>query len=79
MPDEHRRFARIRHELDHQSDRGAAILAASYVDLALERALKIRLKDRKLPKKESLFDRLFKGYGPLSSFSARIEPPMRLN
>lgn len=54
-------------EIKKQSDRPAAIVGASYVDLALRAALEQRLTD--IP---DVVYRLFEDNGPLQSFSARI-------
>jgi DNA-binding MltR family transcriptional regulator len=48
------------------SDRAAAILASSYLEEALGEYIKLFLVE------DSSIDELFRGYGPLSSFSARI-------
>lgn len=73
MPEEIVRFHRVRLELVSQTDRGAAVLGGAYVDSILCEAIKTRLRDLKLPKQVTLFGRLFKGYGPLAAFSARID------
>ncbi len=74
MSDDTFRFLRIRKELDAESDRGAAMLSAAYVDSWLEKAIKSRLCDTKVKKDETLFDRLFKsGNAPIQSFSAKID------
>lgn len=69
-----KRFTRLRLELKRQSDRGAAILGAPYVELALERAVKTRVADAKVRRDKTLFDRLFKDRNaPLGTFSAKID------
>lgn len=54
-------------EFRGESDRAAAILAASFLDEALAAAIRSQFVD------DPSVDELFTGYGPLSSFSARIE------
>jgi Mannitol repressor len=49
-----------------ESDRGAAILAGSFVEHALGQYIKFRIRDKKVA------DTLFDAMGPLSSFSQRI-------
>lgn len=49
----------------NESDRGAAVLAASFTECFLEKLLRSFMRD------DSLIDELFIGYGPLSTFSAR--------
>jgi DNA-binding MltR family transcriptional regulator len=49
-----------------ESDRGAAILAGSFVEHAVGQYLKSRIRDKKVA------DELFNAMGPLSSFSQRI-------
>lgn len=73
MPPDIVRFHRIRLELLSQSDRGAAVLGGAYADTVLGEALKSKLRDLNLPNKETLHKRLFRHYGPLSTFSARID------
>lgn len=58
----------IIHELDHQSDRGVALIAAALVDVALGRLMRCRLADYK-----DCGQLLFEKEGaPLSTFSNRI-------
>lgn len=64
---------RVRLELEKESDRGAAIIAGSYAELALENAIKSVLKNRQIKKDVALFDRLFDGYAPFATFSAKID------
>lgn len=59
----------IIHELENQSDRGAALIAASMADIALRWAMQCRLVDFK-----DFAEVLFLREGaPLSSFAARIK------
>jgi DNA-binding MltR family transcriptional regulator len=51
----------------NESDRGAAILAASFLDNEITKRLKGFLVEHRDMKD------LFKGYGPLNSFSAKID------
>jgi len=62
--DDHNDFSK---QYDGESDRASAILASSFLDNCLENFLKEKLADHKIK------DNLFKGYGPLSSFSARTD------
>src|SRR5579875_319519 len=73
LPEPIIRFHRIRLELQTQSDRGAAILGGAYVESILEGAIKARLIDLKINEGQTLFGRLFTGYGPLATFSAKID------
>ena len=57
------------HELEHQSDRGAALVAASMVQIALTRTMRCRIADYK-DCVEILFD---KDGAPLGTFSATIK------
>lgn len=50
-----------------ETDRAAAVLAASFVECFLEKLLKWFMRD------DSLTDDLFVGHGPLSTFSARSD------
>lgn len=59
----------ILHELDNQSDRGVALIAAAIVDLSLGRLMRCRLVDYKNCS-EILFE---KEGAPLSAFSAKIK------
>jgi hypothetical protein len=51
----------------NESDRAAAILAASYLDSYLEECIKFFLVD------DPYIEKLFKGTSPLSTFSSRID------
>jgi DNA-binding MltR family transcriptional regulator len=55
--------------LQSHSDQTAAIIASSAVEVALESAIKTRLRRLKLADTESLFG----GTGPLATFSAKIQ------
>jgi DNA-binding MltR family transcriptional regulator len=50
-----------------ESDRGAVVLAASYLDSLLEELLRAAMVE------DSRFETVLGGFGPLSGFSARIE------
>ena len=50
-----------------ETDRAAAVLAASFTECYLEKLLRFFMRD------DSLIDKLFTGYGPLSTFSARSD------
>src|ERR1700733_4779557 len=51
------------------SESGTVLVAALILDTELERALKVTMR----PLNKQMNDRLFKGYGPLGSFSAKID------
>ena len=54
-------------EIYHQTDRGAVLIAAAYLDERLADALKARtIRNKKIE------DRIYKGFGPLATFSAKI-------
>ncbi len=55
-------------EIEGQRDRPAVIASASYLEHRLGETLKCVLEQHK-----AVADRVFKGYGPLSSFSAKID------
>jgi hypothetical protein len=55
-------------EIASQSDRGAALIAQAYLEDRLVAAIKARLVDN-----DDVLNRLFKGTGPLASFSSRID------
>lgn len=55
---------------DKESDRSAAIIAGVVLDEALRDALQETFVDEMSNNED---DRLFEGYGPLSTFSARID------
>ena len=66
IQDEH--VSDIIHELDNQTDRGAALIAAALLDVALREAMKTRLVYFK-----DFDEQIFDSEGaPLSSFNARI-------
>lgn len=55
-------------EIDKQRDRGAGIIAVAILEEHLVAAIKMRLE-----KNEDIHRKLFTGYGPLSSLSAKID------
>lgn len=55
-------------EMHSQNDRGVAICGGAFLEEKLQEAI----EERWLPICNTLRDRLFKGFGPLSSFSAKI-------
>ena len=55
-------------ELNEQTDRGVAIVGATWVEEAISESLA-----SVLPQKTKSWERLFKVDGPLSSFSAKID------
>lgn len=55
-------------EINKQRDRGAAIIAAAVLEDHLLAVIKA-----KLTTDEKIEDKMFRGYGPLASFSARID------
>ena len=59
----------IFHEIETQTDRSAAIVAGSFVEATLRAAIETQWN---IPS-NSVRERIFKGYAPLSSFSAKIE------
>jgi hypothetical protein len=59
----------IFHEIETQTDRSAAIVAGSFVEATLRAAIEAEWD---IPS-NSVRERIFKGYAPLSSFSAKIE------
>src|SRR5690242_19486358 len=67
-------FARLdegvafRHTLDHETDRGCALMAASYVDSQLDELLR-----KRFVKDLDVADNLLGQAMPLASFSARID------
>lgn len=61
-------YIAFRYEIENESDRGCALLAASYLEHLLEKVLKKKLIGTK-KKKEELFDYT----GPLGTFSSRIK------
>lgn len=60
-------YAAFQENYRQESDRGVVILAGSYLERALEQRLRGYLVDHKNT------DALFEGYGPLSSFAAKID------
>jgi hypothetical protein len=66
----HRGFLAVLEDLQNstQSDRGVAIIGASYVDLVLREAITAQLAR----KDEKLMSQLFEDRGPLSAFGDRI-------
>jgi hypothetical protein len=56
-------------EIETQTDRSAAIIAATFVETTLRAAIETEWN---IPS-NSVRERIFKGYAPLSSFSAKIE------
>ena len=57
-------------EITEQTDRGAAIVAFSYLEDTLTKAIQSHLLNRKY-KGEIIRNTLFRGAGPLATFSAR--------
>ena len=55
-------------EIHQQTDRGAALIAAAYLEESLVVAIKSRTN-----RHEAIENRLYKGAGPLASFSAKID------
>jgi hypothetical protein len=55
--------------LTNQTHAGYALVGASAIDNSLEEALLTRM----VPLSSTLAERLFEGYGPLASFSSRID------
>jgi hypothetical protein len=51
------------------SQSGTVLVACSVLDAELERALKVTMR----PMNREMYGRLFHGYGPLSSFSSKID------
>ena len=58
----------FRHSLDHETDRGCALMAAAYLSDQLELLLRLTLIDDK-----DVIDELLRPLSPLGSFSGRIE------
>ena len=54
-------------QYDGESDRSVVILASSYLDNYLELLIKLKLADHKVANK------LFEGYGPFATFSAKTD------
>lgn len=57
-------------EIEKQSDRGAILVAISFLELRLEQTIKLRLAPDLGPK---INGKMFKGYAPLGSFAAKID------
>jgi hypothetical protein len=62
------RITEIRSTLDNETDRGCALMIASFIENELENLLRIRLGGSKKFKNENLFSL----NGPLGTFSAKI-------
>jgi len=60
-------YNRVVKSFHSETDRAAAVLAASFTECFLEKLLRSCMRD------DSLIDNLFTGYGPLSTFSARSD------
>jgi hypothetical protein len=60
-------------EIEKQTDRGAAIVGAAYIDLVVREAITARLSD--LP---DILELLFENRGPLQDFGARIQLALAL-
>jgi len=58
--------------LSDESDRGAILVSASFLDDALETILRVRFSIEKA-KAKKVIDPLFDTFGPLSTFSAKIK------
>lgn len=61
------RYFELKDKFEYETDRGVAILICSYLDILLESLLKQNMK------KSKITDNLFKGYGPLSTLSSKID------
>ena len=61
-------FVEWRSEIQEQTDRGAAIIAAAFLDARLEEVILSQL-----PQSGQPTDRLFSGNAPIGSFSAKID------
>lgn len=57
-------------EIEKQSDRGAIIISTAFLEKRLEEAIKLHLKPDIDPVANG---KMFKGYGPLASFAAKID------
>jgi DNA-binding MltR family transcriptional regulator len=62
------KFAEFRAALTHESDRGCALFAAAYLDVAICDLIRASLVES-----NNVEDDLFAGTAPLSTFSARIK------
>ena len=63
------RYFSITEEINKQRDRGAAIIAVAVLEDHLLAAIKAKLSNNDA----KIEDKMFNGYGPLASFSARID------
>lgn len=80
MPIEVRRLHRIRHELVSQTDRGAAMLGAAYLDEALEEIFRAKLVDKTIKEGNTLLGRMLNPRGGvLGGFSARIDTALAMS
>lgn len=61
-------FDHIIDELNHQTDRGAVLMAMALFERQLESAIKSHLKNDK-----DITPKMFKGYGPLATLAAKID------
>ena len=76
IPTHVRRHWQVMRELEKQTDRGVAIIGAAYLEERLEESLRAAFTDRIEHVKidgSKVSGRLFKGTGPLVSFSAKID------
>lgn len=76
-----RRHWSILKELEQQTDRGVAIIGAAYIEERLEEVLRALFADRIETvkyEKQKVSKRLFKGTGPLTSLSAKIDTAFAL-
>jgi hypothetical protein len=62
------KYPKLAEEIDKQRDRGAAILAASVLEDHLTEVIKTRME-----RNVKIESKMFKGYGPLASFAAKID------
>jgi DNA-binding MltR family transcriptional regulator len=75
------RHFEIRAEIEAQSDRAAALVAAAYLEERLREAIRALFTDAVVQVKESgqtVESRLFEGTGPLATFSAKISIALAL-
>ena len=79
IPEQVIRHWRIIKELENQTDRGVAIIGAAYLEERLAEALmsyfsdKIKNKVTINKNRETVEKRIFRGYGPLTTFSGKID------
>jgi len=76
IPPHVRRHWQVIRELERQTDRGVAIIGAAYLEERLEESLRAAFTDRIEQVKidgYKVSNRLFKGTGPLATFSAKID------